>query len=169
MSDAPPDFRPATPGDPLPNEVLERIAAMMQFTPQARALGVEITLAAPARAWGRIPYRAELVGDPDSGVIAGGVVTTFLDQLCGVAAVTAMSDPSSVATIDLRIDYMRAAEPGRELKAEAHCYKLARHVAFVRASAFEDSPDNPVAHAVATFMVNANAGRKPGDNYKSKP
>jgi uncharacterized protein (TIGR00369 family) len=31
--------------------------------------------------------------------------------------------------------------------AEAHCYKIGKNVAFVRAAAFEDSADNPIAHA----------------------
>lgn len=149
-----------------PEDVLGRVAAMMQFTPQARALGLEVTRVDAARAWGRAPYRGELVGDPDTGVIAGGVVTTFLDQLCGVAAVSALGAPTSVATIDLRIDYMRPAEPGRDLLAEAHCYKVTRHVAFVRASAYEENVDDPVAHAVAAFMLDSSAGRAPGANLK---
>lgn len=149
-------------------DALARVAAMMQFTPQARALGIEITKIEAGRVWGRVPYREDLIGDPERGVIAGGVVTTFLDQLCGVAAVAAMAEPTSVATIDLRIDYMRAAEPPRDVLAEAHCYKLTRSVAFVRATAFEDTPDNPIAHAVATFMVNSSAGRGVGANYREK-
>jgi len=156
------------PPPPQPNEhaaVLERMAQMMQFTPQARALGLELTHIDGARVWGRVPYRADLVGDPDTGVIAGGVVTTFLDQLCGIAAVAAMETPSAVATIDLRIDYMRAAEPGLALQAEAHCIRLTANVAFVRATAYENSPDDPVALATAAFMVNTNASR---GSYKAR-
>jgi uncharacterized protein (TIGR00369 family) len=147
-------------------DVLERVRAMLQFTPQARALGIEVTRIEKAHAFGRVPYRVELVGDPDSGVIAGGVLTTFLDQLAGAAAVAALATPAIVATIDLRIDYMRAAEPGRDVLAEAHCYKVGRNVAFVRAVAYEDGPDNPIAHAVAAFMLNADGGRKVGANLK---
>lgn len=157
---------PANPN--ASEEALARVAAMMQFTPQARALGIEVTKLAAGRVWGRVPYRQDLIGDPESGVIAGGVVTTLLDQLCGVAAVLAMTEPTSVATIDLRIDYMRPAEPPRDVLAEAHCYKLTRNVAFVRAVAFEDDPDHPIAHAVATFMVNSSAGRGVGANYREK-
>lgn len=150
------------------DDPLERVRAMIRFTPQAEAIGLEVTRIEPARVWGRVPYRAELVGDPESGVIAGGVITTFLDTICGMAAVAAMESPTTVATIDLRIDYMRAAEPGRDVLAEAHCYKLGRSIAFVRAVAFEDSPDNPIAHVACAFMVNSSAGRKYGANLRKK-
>lgn len=147
-------------------DALERVRAMMQWTPQGRALGLEVTKAESAKVWGRAPYKAELVGDPETGIIAGGVITTFLDQLSGMAAVLAMHEPTTVATIDIRIDYMRGAEPGRDVLAEAHCYKIGKNVAFVRAVAYEDSPDNPIANAAAAFMLNTQS--KFGGNLREK-
>jgi uncharacterized protein (TIGR00369 family) len=161
MSDPPASY--ASSDDPL-----ERVRAMIEFTPQAKALGIEVTRIEPARVWGRVPYRAELIGDPETGVIAGGVITTFLDTLCGTAAVAAMEHPTTVATIDLRIDYMRPAALSRDVLAEAHCYKLGRNVAFVRAVAYDDAPDNPIAHVAAAFMVNSSAGRKFGANVRKQ-
>ena len=149
------------------DDALDRVRTMMQWTPQGRALGLEIVSLADGKVRGRAPYKPEIVGDPAMGVIAGGVITTFLDQLCGMAAVLAMREPSIVATIDLRIDYMRPAEPGRDVLAEAHCFKIGRNVAFVRAVAFEDTPDNAIAHATSTFMVNP-AKRKIGANLREK-
>jgi uncharacterized protein (TIGR00369 family) len=147
-------------------DVFERVKTMMQWTPQGRALGLELTGLEGNKVSGRVPYKPELVGDPETGVIAGGVITTVLDQLSGMATVLAMKDPAMVATIDIRIDYMRAATPGRDVLAEAHCYKIGRNVAFVRAIAFEDTIDNPIAHATSTFMVNAT--RKFGANLREK-
>lgn len=151
----------------LGEDALERVRAMMKWTPHGRALGLEVTRLERGKVWGRAPYRPELVGDPQTGVIAGGVITTFLDHLCGMAAVAAMKEPSIVATIDIRIDYMRPAEPGRDVLAEAHCTKLGRNVAFVRAVAYEDSPDNPIANATSTFMVNAGAHKQAGANLRA--
>lgn len=148
-----PSDEPPPKGAGSAEEILARAKAMVQFTPQARALGIELTRIDGGRVWGRVPYRAELVGDPVTGVIAGGVLTTFLDQISGVAAVAAMPLPTAVATIDLRIDYMRPAVAKHDILAEAHCIRLTRSVAFVRALAFEESPDNPIAHAMAAFMI----------------
>ena len=108
--------------------------------------------------------RPELVGDPDTGVIAGGVVTTLLDSACGWATAAALTEPTSIATLDLRIDYMRPAEPGKDILATAHCYKLTRSVAFVRAVAYDVDPSDPVAAAQAAYMLDSNAGRGAGAN-----
>jgi acyl-coenzyme A thioesterase PaaI-like protein len=93
-------------------DVFERVRTMMQWTPQGRALGFEVTKLEGNHVWGRAPYKQELIGDPETGVIAGGVITTFLDQLCGMAAVLAMKAPSIVATIDMLQD-----RPQRRLRA----------------------------------------------------
>ncbi len=143
--------------------------AMNAGTPQAVALGIETLGFEKDVAILKTPYRDELVGDPDTGVIAGGVVTTLLDHACGQAVYAALSRLTSIATLDLRIDYMRAAEPGRDVFCRAHCYKLTRSVAFVRASAYDGSPDDPVATAQAAFMLNSSEGRGPGANLKPKP
>ncbi len=114
----------------------------------------------------RVPYRADLVGDPDTGVLAGGLVSTLLDHVGGLAVWIALDAFQPIATLDLRVDYMRAAAPGRDLIAEARCYKLTSSIAFVRAWAFEDSPEDPVAAAQSAYMVNSDGDRKPGANLK---
>jgi uncharacterized protein (TIGR00369 family) len=124
---------------------------MVRETPQAVALGIELVSAEPGVGVMKVGYRADLVGDPQTGVLAGGVITTVLDHVCGLA-VGARNGGGS-ATLDLRIDYMRSAEPGRDVFARAHCYKLTRTIAFVRAVAYEDSPDDPIATAQGAFVL----------------
>ena len=126
---------------------------MMNASPQANAIGMETMSIDLGEAVLRVPFRPELVGNPDTGVIAGGVVTTLLDHSCGQAAMAAMSTFSSLATLDLRIDYMRPAAPGADIFCHAHCYKLTRSVAFVRAQAYDRDRDDPVATAQAAFML----------------
>jgi uncharacterized protein (TIGR00369 family) len=131
-------------------------ARMAQSTPQAAALNIRLVSVEPGVAAMAVPWRADLVGDPATGVMAGGVITTLLDQVCGLAvsslALSSRSPmESGLATLDLRIDYMRPAQPRREVIALARCYKLTRSIAFVRASAFEDDEADPVATVQAAF------------------
>ena len=141
-------------------------SAPEEMAPQAKALGLKRVSFEPTAAVLKVGYRADLVGDPETGVLAGGVVTTLLDHACGQAVWAALQHFTSIATLDLRIDYMRAAEPGLDVFAHAHCYKLTRSVAFVRATAYDRAIEDPVATAQAVFMLNSNAGRKLGANLK---
>jgi len=147
---------PADPPSPT-------LTSRLSLSPQSRALGLQLVATEPDVIL-KIPYREDLVGEPDTGVIAGGVVTTLLDLACGWATALALDQPTSFATLDLRIDYMRPAQPGRDLLATAHCYKLTRSVAFLRAVAYDADPTDPVAAAQAAFMLDSNAGRGPGAN-----
>src|SRR5947209_19508679 len=111
---------------------------MATTVPQAAALGFRFVAVDRARGTLEVPWREDLVGDPDTGVIAGGVVTSLLDHTCGLAMASAAgTEAFSTATLDLRIDYMRAAAPRTGVVAEAHCYKLTRTIGFVRAEAWE--------------------------------
>ena len=114
----------------------------------------------------RAPYRADLVGDPDTGVLAGGLVTAMLDHVGGLAVWVALGEFRPIATLDLRVDYMRAAEPGRDLLARARCFRLTHSIGFVRAWAFEQDPDDPVAAAQGAYIINSDGERGAGANLK---
>jgi uncharacterized protein (TIGR00369 family) len=116
----------------------------------------------------RVPWREDLVGDPETAVLAGGLVTTLLDHVGGLAVWLALDRFEPIATLDLRVDYMRAAAPRRDLIAEARCYRLTHSVAFVRAWAFEDHPDDPVAAAQSAYILNSNGQRGVGANLKPR-
>src|SRR5690349_14890430 len=118
---------------------------------------MEVVRIGPREAVVRLPYREELVGDPVRRVVFGGVITTLLDHAAGLAVSCSLPELKSIATLDLRIDYLRAAEPGRDLVGRAECYKVGAHVAFVRGSAWDQSPDDPFASVHATMMIGANA------------
>ena len=126
--------------------------------PHNRALGIEIVEMARAEAVFRLPYDPKLVGNPDSGVLHGGVVTALLDGASGAAVFAALGDLVPIATLDLRIDYLRPAEAGRAVMARATCYKMTRNVAFTRAVAYHEDPADPIAHSVGTFMVSTKPG-----------
>jgi uncharacterized protein (TIGR00369 family) len=142
-------------GQPLPFEQLANAIAERRSL-YGRASGLLIDRAERGEAWSSLPYQAVFVGDMESGVIHGGVVTAMLDESCGMAVQLALDGSRSIATLDLRIDYQKPAKPGIDIKAHAICYHVTRSIAFVRATAYQETEDDPVATAAACFMVGAN-------------
>lgn len=138
-------------------ERLERLwqigPMMVAGTPHGAKLGMKFVSIDIGRAALSLPYNKDLIGNPETGVLHGGAVTTLLDQACGLAAIAGFEAPTSTATLNLSIDYMRAAKPGETILAVAHCYKATRHVAFIRAYAHDGDEDDPLATAQATFMA----------------
>jgi uncharacterized protein (TIGR00369 family) len=118
--------------------------------------GLRLDRAAPAEAWSSLPYRPVFVGDTETGVLHGGVVTAMLDESCGMAVQLALDGTRAIATLDLRIDYQKPATPGLDIKAHSFCYRVTRSIAFVRSTAYQESEDDPVATATACFMIGAN-------------
>ena len=133
----------------------DMFADIIANTPYMKAIGAEYAGRGQDGVTLRLPYRADLVGDPETRVIASGVVTALLDNTCGMAVWDRIGEFKPIATLDLRIDYMRPALPDNALLATASCYKLTRSVGFVRAFAYEVSPDDPVAAAQAAFVISS--------------
>lgn len=138
-------------------EAEEVIKSMLiDHVPHAKAIQMEVQKIEPAKAWLTIPYQDKLVGNPDTGVIHGGVITSLLDNASGIATQMALPERQSIATLDLRIDYMKPATPGEGLVGHAHCYKITKNIGFVRATAYHTNPEDPIATSVGTFMLAAN-------------
>ena len=139
------------------DEFIERLwelgPSFTELTPHSKKLGIKFVAVDKGRATLSLPYNTDLIGDRDTRVLHGGAVTTLLDQACGLAAIAGFEDPSTCATLNLSIDYMRAANPGETIIAQAHCYKATKHVAFLRAVAHDGDEDDPIATAQATFMA----------------
>jgi uncharacterized protein (TIGR00369 family) len=151
-------------GDPSDAERVARLERMnrqfIDVVPFNRALGVEVDTLGDGTARFRLPYRAELAGNPATGVLHGGAITALLDACCGAAVFMKLQLPLPIATLDLRIDYLGPATAGRPVIAESTCYKVTRHVAFVRGSAFHDDDGEPIATASGTFMLATQLGRR---------
>ncbi|SLN62837.1 hypothetical protein ROA7450_03272 [Roseovarius albus] len=125
----------------------------IEAIPHSQALGMKLASVSKGTAEMTMDYNKQFVGDPATGVIHGGAVSALMDTCCGTAVMSHPSSPTSTATIDLRIDYMRPATPGQRITAIAECYHITRSVAFVRARAIDEDADRPVATATGTFTV----------------
>ena len=120
--------------------------------PHCRLLGFELVGTDVRSPVLKVDWRDELVGNPVTGVLHGGVITTLIDTTSAMAVAACLSMLETFATLDLRIDYLKAATPGKAVYCRAECYLLAQQIAFTRAVCYHDDPNDPVAHGIATFM-----------------
>ena len=131
---------------------LEIIRQFVAEIPFLKALSATVVELERCRCCLSLPWRAGLVGEQSTGIIHGGVITTLLDSASGAAEFSAIPRVMQIATLDLRVDYLRPAMPRVDIMAEASCYRLSKNVAFVRGRAFQES-DREIASCLATFML----------------
>lgn len=150
-----------TDADVAAQKRARRLALARTFAdnvPHNHALGIVIEAVEDRTARFRLPYRADLVGNPETGVLHGGAITALLDACSGAAVFATLERLQPIATLDLRIDYLRPAEPGQDVWAEATCYHVTTNVAFARARAYHVEDDAAIASATATFMIATKLG-----------
>jgi len=100
----------------------------------------------------QLPYSDAIVGNPETGVIHGGAITTLMDTTSGTVVICALEEFELCPTLDLRVDYMRAAEPGHPVYAKAVVYRVTSNIIFTRCEAYQADPEQTIAHCVGTFM-----------------
>lgn len=123
-----------------------------QAIPHTRECGMVVDALDADGARARMPFRPEWLGDTERGVYHTGIITTLVDTASGVAAMAAAGRFETIATLDLRMDFLRPAAQGKDLHVHAACYRLTRSIAFVRASVWQDDEREPVAVSQSTFM-----------------
>jgi len=119
-----------------------------------RALGLEYRDSGPDWAELALPWRKELVGVREGGILASGAIVSLIDTASGTAVWVKMGHFQPIVTLDLRLDYLRPATEGETVVARCECYKLTKSIGFVRGIAHGGDPERPIAHSAATFMLN---------------
>ena len=135
------------------NSVLYRILSQHYLDlPHSRAIGLRYEGIYGRRPVLSFDWQPHLVGRHDTQTIHGGTITTLVDMVSACAVTAQLPDAEILATLDMRIDYMHPATPGRRIYGRAECYRLAGQVAFVRSSCYQEDPSDPFALGMATFM-----------------
>ena len=98
-----------------------------------------------------LPYREDLIGDAAIGILASGPILSLMDVVTSLSVMIRQKQRRPQATLDLRVDYLRPAEPGKPVIGRGECYKLTKSVAFVRGEAHDGDPARPLAHVAGTF------------------
>ena len=133
-------------------------ANFSRLIPHAQECGLVIDRLDEAGAVASVAYRHEWLGDSSRGLLHTGIITTLVDTVSGLAALAATGQFEPIATLDLRMDYLRPALPHKTLRSHAECYRLTRSIAFVRARVWQENEQEPVAVSQSTFMRSRRAG-----------
>jgi len=129
----------------------DRVSRFVNTLNQARDLGVKTREAGAGYLVLELPYSEHIIGNPETGAIHGGAITTLMDTTSGSVIICALDDFELCPTLDLRVDYMHPAEPGKPVFARAETYKITSNIIFTRCEAYQDE-GNTIANCVGTFM-----------------
>jgi uncharacterized protein (TIGR00369 family) len=99
-----------------------------------------------------IDYDERLIGDLETGVLASGPILALMDMATSMSIWIKQKRFRAQATLDLRVDYLRPATPGKAVIGRGECYRITRSVAFIRGQAHDGDPGDPVAHVAGTYM-----------------
>ncbi len=130
------------------------ISQMSKFIPHAHLQGICLESISGEELTLRLPYRKELVGNPETGAIHGGALTVLLDHTLGIASICCDQIGATITpTLDLRIDHLGVAPAGKDIFAVARVYKVTRRVVFAEGFAYCESRDKPIAKATGTWVL----------------
>ena len=134
-----------------------RLAQIREFflsrIPFNRVLGIEIVELGPGRASFCVPFRPELIGDPDRPALHGGVISAVADACGGCAVWSAIDLEDRVSTIDLRVDYLRPGRP-EDLRCVAEVLRVGSRVGVANITIFPPSaPSELIAEAKGVYSV----------------
>jgi uncharacterized protein (TIGR00369 family) len=102
----------------------------------------------------RMPFNPSFCADEEKTLLHGGVLTALLDSVFGLANFVAIEGISSMATLDLRVDYLRPAKSRSDIMVRAECFRQTRHIAFNSGSIWFDEPNQAeVARGSASFAL----------------
>lgn len=131
----------------------EMIRLMEQDIPFNVLLGVKVADIAPGRASLAVPYKDELLGDERRPALHGGVISALIDACGGLAVWTNFTIADRIATIDLRVDYLRPAGKA-VLTAVSRVRLLGNRVGNVQTSVYSgDDFDTPVAEGRSVYNI----------------
>lgn len=131
-------------------------ARFMAFARQVgHGAALDIDYAAHGDDWAELvlPYSPRLIGVTDTGVVASGPIVSLMDMAMSVAIWIKLGRFRPQATLDMRVDYLRPANPGCSVTGRGECYRTTRTIAFVRGTAHDGDASDPVAYVSATFIA----------------
>lgn len=122
------------------------------FSPHTAECGLVITALSTEAATLELPSRQDWLGNADSGRFNPGIISVLIDSTAGLSVLARAGQRETIATLDLRTDYLRPAFIGSSVFCTARCIRMTRSIAFVHAMVWQNDEHAPIATAQAVFM-----------------
>jgi uncharacterized protein (TIGR00369 family) len=119
--------------------------------PAAVLLGWELVEVDPEAGTIEVAFTASEQFLNPAGNVQGGFLAAMLDDTLGPALVATLGEGEWAPTIDLHVQFLRAARPGR-LRGSGRIVRRGRDIAFL-AGELRDREDRVVATATASALV----------------
>lgn len=135
------------------------------YIPFNTLLGLRALEIGDGRVRSELPFRPELIGNPEIPALHGGVISATLDTTGGLAVWSRVKPMDRVSTIDLRVDFLR---PGRSeaLIAVGSVVRVGNRVGVVELRAFHaGEEDRPVATGTGVYSVKRRSGEAAGATW----
>lgn len=124
-----------------------------KIIPFHQVLGLQLEEMREGYARIRIPFKIELVGDPRSSRIHGGVISTAMDAAGGAAGITTLNNSEDqIATVDMQVDYLFPGRP-EDVVVEGWIIRNGNSLIFTRMKARHPEEDQLIAQARAVYRV----------------
>jgi uncharacterized protein (TIGR00369 family) len=133
---------------------LEQLQQRIQRGPFHRWLGVQVTGLSEDEVEFLVPWREEIVVHPEREYTHGGILATIIDFAADYAIMAKTG--AAVPTIDLRVDYHRAAVKC-DMIAKARVIKLGRVYSTAEAEVY-DPEGRMLASGRGVYLTNGAAG-----------
>ncbi len=147
-----------------PELALELVRPIADGMPFNRMLGVTLESMRATGATMELAHREELANNPANGVLHGGVVSSVLDVVGGLSALSAIVFDRDLntfeavldlfvtfGTVDLRVDYLRPGL-GQRFVASGTVMRSGRRIAVARME-FHNQDDTLLATGTATYIT----------------
>ena len=109
-----------------------RLSEMIVSPPPHRWLNLRLVELTEEHVDIAMPWREEIVADPKARYTHGGILATLIDLAADYAVAAKLG--RGVPTIDMRVDYHKAAMPGEELIARGKVIRMGRTIATAEAT-----------------------------------
>ena len=125
--------------------------AIEELVPIHKFLGVELLEIRKGYAKVKVPFREEVIGDFMRRRWHGGIIATIMDSVGGIAGGTYATSPKDkMATIDLRVDYLKPAEASAII-VEGEIVRLGKSILVTRMKAYQEGNDELISEGKGVY------------------